>query len=188
MIILKACSGSADTAARVIAGGGIAVLPTDTVYGFSGAVPDSKRKIVDLKKRDISKDFIRLIAHPSDIFRYTASAVPESVLKLWPCALTLIVRLKDGTGTGAFRCPGDEWLRSVVEKAGRAVYSTSVNYSGSPVFTDIAAIRAEFEDKVDLIVDAGDLSGAVSTIADLTAAVPSVIREGAVKLGPAFYV
>ena len=62
MTILKTCSNSACTAARVLSNGGIAVLPTDTVYGFSGLVPVSKQKLIALKKRDVSKNFIQLIS------------------------------------------------------------------------------------------------------------------------------
>ena len=182
MTILKTCSNSACTAARVLSNGGIAVLPTDTVYGFSGLVPVSKQKLITLKKRDVSKNFIQLIAEPADIFKYTDSVIPKALFALWPCALTLIVTLKDGQGLGAFRCPGDEWLRSVIKKSGSTVYSTSVNYSGAPLFTDIAAIRTEFEKKVDLIIDGGNISGAPSTIADVSSGKPVIVREGGIKL------
>ena len=182
MILQKSDADCLSVVSQALLRGKVVIIPTDTVYGFSGLVPVSKQKLIALKKRDVSKNFIQLIAEPADIFKYTDSVIPKALFALWPCALTLIVTLKDGQGLGAFRCPGDEWLRSVIKKSGSAVYSTSVNYSGAPLFTDITAIRAEFEKKVDLIIDGGNISGAPSTIADVSSGKSVIVREGGIKL------
>lgn len=181
MVLQKSNYDAVEAAAKIILNEGIVILPTDTVYGFSGLVPVSKNKIMNLKKRESSKDFIRLIAEPSCIFRYTDSIIPQHILNLWPCPLTLIVNLRGEEGTCAFRCPDDKWLRSLIKKAGGQIYSTSVNYSGEPVFTDIKEIISEFESKVDLIIDGGDLKGEASTILDITCTEPKILRTGAVS-------
>jgi len=163
--------------------GKVVIIPTDTIYGFSGLIGKTAASIARIKGRSEDKPFIALIAEPSDIHRYTDAKIPERILKLWPAPLTLIVPLKGtGAGTQAFRCPADAWLRQVVAAAGSAIYSTSVNLAGSPPLTDITAICEEFEDSVALIVEAGELSGQPSTVIDLCSDTPHLLRQGAVNV------
>ena len=181
MRIQKKAPNSAVAAAAELKQGHIVIIPTDTIYGFSGLIGKTAEAIARIKGRAENKPFIALIAEPADIYRYTDIKIPEHILNLWPAPLTLIVPLK-GQGTQAFRCPADEWLRNVVAAAGDAVYSTSVNRSGMPPLTDISTICREFEDSVALIVDGGNLEGLPSTLVDLTSGTPRVLRQGAVVI------
>ena len=181
MRIQKKAPDSMDVVAAELRRGNIAVIPTDTIYGFSGLIGKTAEAIARIKGRSEDKPFIALIAEPADIYRYTDIKIPEHILNLWPAPLTLIVPLK-GQGTQAFRCPADEWLRNVVAAAGDAVYSTSVNRSGMPPLTDISTICREFEDSVALIVDGGNLEGLPSTLVDLTSGTPCVLRQGSVVI------
>ncbi len=109
------------------------------------------------------------------------------MLSYWPGPLTIIVNNKneslDGLKTIAFRCPGDEWLRNIIAGTGAPIYSTSVNRSGNPVLDTEAAIKAEFEKDVDLIVLDGDKKSAVpSTIVSVAGGEVKVLRQGAVKI------
>ena len=183
MVIQKNAFNSARIAASFLKQGEVVILPTDTVYGFSGIIPFTKEKICKIKRRDVSKDLIALIAEPSDIFNYTETVIPRTLFDLWPAPLTLIVHDKAGEGTLAFRCPKDEWLRSVIKKTGKPIYSTSVNYSGQSVLTDIGDIKKTFKEQTALIVDGGNGGvGISSTIVSLTGNAPAVIREGALPV------
>lgn len=181
MRIQKKAPNSAVAAAAELKQGHIVIIPTDTIYGFSGLIGKTAEAIARIKGRAENKPFIALIAEPADIYCYTDIKIPEHILNLWPAPLTLIVPLK-GQGTQAFRCPADEWLRNVVAAAGDAVYSTSVNRSGMPPLTDISTICREFEDSVALIVDGGNLEGLPSTLVDLTSGTPRVLRQGSVVI------
>lgn len=181
MRIQKQNHNSAAYAASELEQEKIVILPTDTIYGFSGLIGKTADKIAALKGRSENKPFIALIAEPSDIYRYTNIQIPEYIMKLWPAPLTLIVPLKE-KGTQAFRCPADEWLRSVIAGAGDAIYSTSVNYTGEAPLTAIDDICNEFEDKVAMVVDNGELSGLPSTIIDLCARFPRMLRQGAIRV------
>ena len=181
MRIQKKAPNSAAAVAVELKRGNIVIIPTDTIYGFSGLIGKTAEAIAHIKGREENKPFIALIAEPADIYRYTDIVIPERLLALWPAPLTLIVPLK-GQGTQAFRCPADEWLRSVVAAAGDAVYSTSVNRSGTPPLTDIEAVCREFEDSVSLVVDGGNLEGLPSTLVDLTSGAPRVLRQGSVVI------
>lgn len=159
----------------------IVIIPTDTIYGFSGRIGTTADRIAHIKGRREDKPFIALIAEPSDIYRYTDYEVPDYLLQLWPAPLTLIVPVK-GEGTQAFRCPADAWLRNVIAATGDAVYSTSVNRAGQAPLTAIDAICTEFEETVALVVDDGPLTGLPSTIIDLSSPTPRLLRQGAVTV------
>ena len=95
----------------------VIILPTDTVYGFSGIIEKTDSKIRKIKGRAETKPFIVLIAFPGDINEITDDEIPENLLNLWPGPLTIIVSDKKKPGnTVAVRCPGDEWLRKIIEE------------------------------------------------------------------------
>ncbi|MBQ9626757.1 MAG: L-threonylcarbamoyladenylate synthase [Treponema sp.] len=190
---------SAQAAASVLLEGKVAVLPTDTVYGFSalalvmGSTGPKKSgldlKIDQIKKSPESKPLIELISEPSDIYKYTDQEIPSKILEKWPGALTVLVKNNawykalTGREATAFRCPGDEWLRQVISLCGGPIYSTSVNFSGKPVLEAEADILRDFGGLVDFFVLDGDKKNALpSTLVSLLDGEPKVIRQGAVLL------
>lgn len=195
MIIKKNDFDSLEIAKNVLKKGGIVILPTDTVYGFSGLVDSSNffQKTDDIinliKKSPENKPLIQLIAKPEDIKKYTDEKIPENILKKWPGALTIIVKIKsnapkyENLSSVAFRCPGDEWLRNLIEECESPIYSTSVNRSGKPVLDEISAIQNEFSQEVDLIIDDGDKKNALpSTLISLENGKINILRQGSVKI------
>jgi len=195
MIINKSDSNSAEITAKTLLNGGIAVLPTDTVYGFSGIVDDRNTDgvIRAIKGRSETKPLIQLIAKPEDIFKYTADDIPSQLISKWPGALTIIVHTKNDSEelkafaekypTVAFRCPGDPWLREVIEKCGAPVFSTSVNRSGQPVLETEQEIIQEFNSDIDLFVQDGDKKGALpSTLVSIENGTIKVLRQGSVEV------
>ena len=188
---------TADTLKR----GGIVIIPTDTVYGFSGIVDlksaathfETDAIIRAIKGRAETKPLIQLIAKPEDIRLYTNDDIPSSLLAKWPGALTIIVHIKADaplaptaipeSRTVAFRCPGDEWLRKIIEECGAPIFSTSVNRSGQPVLDTTNSITTEFETEVDLIIDDGDKKGALpSTLVTIENGNVKVLRQGSVEV------
>lgn len=201
MILKKSDSTSIEKTAEVLQKGGIVIIPTDTVYGFSGIVDlkssgshfESDAKIRAVKGRAESKPLIQLIAKPEDLRLYTDDIIPDSLLAKWPGALTIIVHIKENSPlaetaipesrTVAFRCPGDEWLRKIIEKSGTPIFSTSVNRSGQPVLDTIDAITTEFSSEADLIIDDGDKKGALpSTLVAIENGSIKVLRQGSVTV------
>ncbi len=198
MLIKKNDSNSIQLCASLLKKGEIVIIPTDTLYGFSGIVSNqvfdsltTEEKILKIKGREKSKGLIRLIATPEDIFQYTDSFIPSKFLELWPAPLTLIVKEKNSANTLAFRCPADAWLRELISQTENPIYSTSVNYSKRAVLSKISEIRAEFEEKVALIVALDEnesgisgktLNGKASTILSLVTQSPEILRQGAVEI------
>ncbi len=187
-IVSKSAQDSLERTVQVLKKGGVVIIPTDTVYGFSGITgslsllkgPDDRIRAI--KGRAETKPMIQLIARPEDLQLYTNDTVPADLLQKWPGALTIIVNNKSG-GTTAFRCPGDQWLRQVIAACGEPIYSTSVNRSGQPVLDNEEAIIKEFAGEVDLIVKDGDKKGAKpSTIVSITDGTIKVLRQGDVTI------
>lgn len=205
MRLQKSDPHSIELCAAALVRGEVVIIPTDTVYGFSGIVPESEERIRRIKGRDETKPFIQLIAEPEDIALYSDSSLPPVIRSLMPGAVTVIVKniiknaeptlvpaedsvsgLADNAFCGtttAFRCPDDDWLRTLIRKCGKPLYSTSVNRSGAPVLTDIDTMEKEFAAEVFCIVDGGEKKEALpSTIVDLSDGTPKIVRQGAVKI------
>ena len=208
MILNKTDANSIETTADILKRGGIVIIPTDTVYGFSGIVDlkgagtnadtpaplfKTDAKIRAIKGRAETKPLIQLIAKPEDLHLYTNDEIPDSLLSKWPGALTIIVHIKDDaplaataipeSRTVAFHCPGDAWLRKIIAQCGVPIFSTSVNRSGQPVLDTTAAIISEFANETDLIIEDGDKKGALpSTLVTLENGTVKILRQGSVIL------
>lgn len=185
MIIKKNDEKSLEIVVSALKNGEVVIIPTDTVYGFSGIVDENHftdSKIRKIKGREENKPFIQLISSPSEVFNYTNDFIPQKLIDCWPGALTIIVNDKRG-GTTAFRCPGDSWLRKIIEKVGFPLYSTSVNKSGFPILECEDEIISVFESEVSVIVLDGDKKNALpSTLVKMENGIYSVIRQGTVKV------
>jgi len=183
MILKKSDKLSIKQTVDFLKSGKVIIIPTDTVYGFSGIVPLTDSKIRHIKGREETKPFIQLISAPEDILSLTDSKIPKKLLDLWPGALTLIVKNSTDTGTTAYRCPGDAWLRTILKECSSPIYSTSVNRSGKQILDSIDSIIAEFSKEVDLIIDDGNKKNALpSTIVDVTNSTIKILRQGSVKI------
>jgi len=110
--------------------------------------------------------------------------------RFWPGPLTLVLRAKPGISelvrAGALglgiRMSSDKFAQALVENLGEAITSTSANRSGKKPLINGEEIEIEFGGELDLIVDAGHREGKASTVLDLTALKPKIIRKGQIKL------
>lgn len=174
--------------ASLLRGGGIAILPTDTLYGYHALASDTTAivKISSIKGRETTKGMVVLGHEIGDftrigvIFSNETRAVLEEI---WPAPLTAILALRDpipasgGLATLAIRIPGLPWLRELVRRTGPLV-STSVNRSGESPRADVSHLDPDLTKDVELVVDAGLLEGEASTLIDLSAGEPKLVREG----------
>ena len=186
----------ADDAVRVLRNGGVAAIPTDTVYGLAAACDDEQavERIFRIKGRSYQLAIPLLIDGPDMVERYVAS-LPESFRALarafWPGPLTMIMRksahvsdrLTAGRDTVGLRVPG-HWLPRYISKSlDKAITGTSANLSGSPSLTTAKAVEERLGSAVDLIVDGGASGEPVSsTVVDLSGGAPSILREGKITL------
>lgn len=163
--------------------GGIVILPCDTIYGIIGRCSDTEEKIRLCKGRE-QKPFIRLIPDVEAVSSYTDQFPAQQILSLWPGPLTMVVAERGG-GTVALRVPDDPFLTSILNNLPEHLFSTSVNMTGERILWKIEEIVETFGEKVDLILDDGDLPGKKpSTVLDVTDKPYKILRQGACLIPP----
>src|SRR5437773_6721957 len=190
-------SGTVEAAAAAARRGELIVFPTDTVYGI-GTRPDdpvATARIFAAKRRPRDLTLPLLIA-TSDaarriaVFDERASRVAAAC---WPGALTLVLARTavsrgwelggDGATIGV-RVPDHPVARSLLERAG-PLAATSANRSGEPPGRHHDELVAMFGAAVAVYLSTDrPLTGAASTVMDLTGPEPKILRRGDVD--PAF--
>ena len=170
-----------DRTATFLRRGAPAILPCDTIYGFVG-IAAAAAAIRALKGRDGQVPFLYLIGDESWLPELGALPLPAVLQPYWPGPLTVVLPTTAPGGTVGVRVPDDQFLQAVLTSLGAPLISTSVNRSGQAPLSEISEIVATFGAKVDLIVDAGRLSGLSSTVVDATGSPLRVLRQGGLRL------
>jgi tRNA threonylcarbamoyl adenosine modification protein (Sua5/YciO/YrdC/YwlC family) len=181
---------SIDQVAGMLQGGGVAVLPTDTIYGFHCVYSDpaSLGRIRKLKGRSKSVGFI-MLASSLDMADSFVEAWPfgaRGILeKLWPAPLTVILPASKivpsplrPDGGVALRIPAMPTLIDLIEKTGEPLVSTSANRSGRQPLNRIADIKRTFPGLDAYISRRGPGRRGPSTVISLTEREPHLIRAG----------
>jgi L-threonylcarbamoyladenylate synthase len=174
--------------AEVLRGGGVMLLPTDTIYGLHGVATDDRAigRIAAMKGRDAAKPFVVIGASMQqlqDIGVDLGARARKVLQSLWPAPLTAILPLRlpvaasRGAATLAVRVPDLDWLRALVAICG-PLASTSANLSGEPPVETPEMLSHALQTSLDGIVDAGPLKGEPSVIVDFTGASTRITREG----------
>lgn len=184
-------------AAKILRDGGIAVLPTETVYGLGANAldDDAVSKIFKAKNRPAVNP---LIVHILD--KQAASMLvdidaraSELMNAFWPGPLTLILPHKNGSGistlvtagleTLAVRSPSHKVMRDVMKQTGIPIAAPSANNSGEPSATTPNHAAQSLGDNAPFILAAGACDvGLESTVLDLSGVVPVILRPGAVTV------
>jgi len=184
MVLAAADPAAIRTLAELLARGGVAIVPCDTIYGIVGVDPLAEDRIRTLKGRGEDKPFLRLVADASWVRALTGSDAPPRLARHWPGPLTLVLPVEGG-GTLAMRVPATRWLRELVAGLGKPLLSTSVNRAGSMPLWRVADIITEFGEEVDLVLSGADLPDAVpSTIVDATVRPYRILRGGSLQVPP----
>jgi L-threonylcarbamoyladenylate synthase len=180
-------------AASAVRRGELVVLPTDTVYGI-GADAFSSQAVADLleaKGRGRSMPTPVLIGSPNTLHGLVtdfSEMAWELVDAFWPGALTLVARhqpslqwdLGDTRGTVAVRMPLHPVAIELLTEVGPMAVS-SANLTGHPAPENCDAAREMLGDSVSVYLDGGPTPGNVpSSIVDVTAEVPVLLRAGAI--------
>ena len=183
-----------DQAVLKLKNGGLIVYPTDTIYGIGcDALNQSAvNKIYQLKGRDDRKP-MSFICHDIEQIKKFAQLSSDHIDLLernLPGAFTFILEasqgcpdhLKSQNNTVGIRIPDNQICLELVRKLDSPIITTSINQSGQPPLNDPQEIEAIFGDRLDLILDAGEIKGSASTIVDLTQPESKIIRKGESKL------
>lgn len=183
-------------AAGILRTGGLVAFPTETVYGLGANALDetAAKKIYAAKGRPSDNP---LIAHISCMEELPGlvKEIPEAARRLakeyWPGPLTMIFPKKDivpygttgGLDTVAVRMPSDPVANRLIRLAGVPVAAPSANTSGRPSPTRAEHVIEDMDGKIEMILDGGEVGiGVESTIVDVSGAVPTLLRPGAITM------
>jgi L-threonylcarbamoyladenylate synthase len=191
-----------DEAVEAIRAGGLAIVPTDTVYGLA-ATPHEEAAVQRLYRAKgrggqqptalVAADFEALLECVPELTG-RAEVVAGALL---PGAYTLILpnparRFPWLAGTRpdaiGVRIPAAAGPGAEVLSAVGALAATSANLPGAPDPRRLDEVPEQLRAAAAALVDGGELPGTPSTVLDLTGAEPVVVREGAVPAADALRV
>jgi tRNA threonylcarbamoyl adenosine modification protein (Sua5/YciO/YrdC/YwlC family) len=162
---------------RCVAAGGVALFPSDTVYGLA-CDPDDRfavERLYLLKRRTLEK--------PSAVMFFSLerafAALPElgertrnAMARLLPGAVSVLV--SNPAGRYALACGNDVRTLGVrvpvipaLAQVRRAVLQSSANRAGGADPRSLDEVPVFLRSAVDLVIDGGDLPGTPSTVVDL---------------------
>lgn len=179
--------------------GKVLAYPTETVYGFGGAVDaKSVQALVDLKGRAPGKPFLVLVSGSEMISRLglrLGSYASSLAARHWPGPLTLVLpggegrvpaKLRGPEGGVAVRWTPHEGLLRLITAYGQPITSTSANRPRVLPATAASEIVEQWREEITSsrlrVLDGGRLKHSQpSTVVDCTGPAPRVIRPGAIS-------
>lgn len=189
------------------AAGGVAVIPTDTVYGLACDADSAiaMKKIYELKRRPpVKPSAVMLLALDAalDLLAELGPHTRNALRALLPGQVTLLLPNSQGrfplacdpAGLAAgnprvaplgLRVPRLEGSLAALAAVRAPVLQSSANLSGGPPPQRLADVPVELREGADLVLDGGELSGVASTVIDLTEYEQSgdwrIVRDGPVQ-------
>jgi len=192
-----------DESVTLLRQGGVVVLPTETVYGIAALASDESaiQRLIDIKGRRVGHALPLAIAGFEMLNDYVpAPGVLGMRLarRCWPGPLTLVF---DGTatdshlsrypipvrraimpgGTVGFRVPNHPVTIEILHALGEPLALSSANRSGDSPALTAEEVLISMDDKVDLILDAGESDlKKPSTVIRVEVDTLEILREGAI--------
>lgn len=185
-------AGAHARAAAALAGGGLAIVPTDTVYVLVADAfqPAATRRQLDVKGRGRSSPLTVLVRSPRQVSGL-AVGVTEPAERLmaayWPGPLTLVLDavegltwdLGDARGSVATRMPADDCATDLIAEVG-PLAATGVAPVDGRAADSLDELVERFGDEVSVVIDDGPRGQMASTVVDVTKGRVRTLRVGAV--------
>ncbi len=171
--------------------GGLAVVPTDTIYGIVGDATNIKTVIRIYKlRRPSGRPFILLLPDPIWLVKLGLvfdKRIVELLMRVR--GLTVVLERKSkiplyltrGYDSLAVRIPHSPFLRGVLIKLGKPVVAPSANPEGKRPACTVEEAYKYFGDSIDMYIDGGKLKGFPSTIIKVEGDKVVLLREGAIN-------
>jgi len=164
-----------------LSGGGVAVFPTDTVYGIC-CDPDDERaaqRLYGMKgrsRRRASAVMYFSLAPALEALDDLPASERAALEALLPGPVTLLLANRAGRfGAACREDPATLGLRvprlpeplGALASVTRPVMQTSANMSGEPDARALEEVPAQLREGADVVLDGGELPGVPSTVVDL---------------------
>ncbi len=186
---------------EVLMDGGVAVIPTDTIYGIVARALDKRavEHVYSVRGRDEKKPCIILISDFDDLNKlginvnvlcdgikalpFLRNNWPGQVSAILPCNLKKFEYLHRGTNTLAVRMIGsrNQHLLNLIKKVG-PIIAPSANPQGLPPARNRKEARLYFGDSVNAYICYGIKEGSPSTLVDLSKGKIDILRQGKTKI------
>jgi L-threonylcarbamoyladenylate synthase len=189
--LLTADADGIQTAAAILQGGGLVGFPTETVYGLGAHALDAGavEAIFTAKGRPATDP---VIVHLAEAGQLEHVAAPTRLaLRLaeafWPGPLTLVLRKQPavppvvtaGLESVGVRVPSHAVAHDLLRISGLPLAAPSANLFARPSPTTAGHVLDDLDGRIDAVLDGGPTSvGVESTIVDLTAGPPRLLRPG----------
>ena len=173
--------------------GGLAILPTDTVYGIACAAAheDACARLYALKQRPAAQATAIMLGSVEGLLERALPELPggqaELVRRVMPGPVTLILanpaaRFRHLCGATPDRIGArvpqlDPDVAALADAVG-GLLITSANERGQPAPAALAQVPASLRMACELVVDGGALPGLASSVIDVTGPEPVLLREG----------
>lgn len=195
MKILKATPDNVLAASRTVKNGGLVIYPTDTVYGL-GCDPlntEAVKRVLKAKGEKRKKPLPILASSKEQVERiaFMSEKAQKIAEKFWSGSLTLVLPKRralpdivtlnlDSVGV---RVPRHETAIQLISLSGGLLVGTSANRTGGKPPRTAQEAADQIGEEVDIIIDGGPAAlGVSSTVVDLTADTPKILREGPISL------
>jgi L-threonylcarbamoyladenylate synthase len=154
--------------------------------------PDAVARIYAAKKRPLDNPVIVHVSSRQDITELVEKVSAEAmklIKAFWPGPLTLVLKASarvpeattGGLDTVAVRMPDHRVALALIRESGVPIAAPSANLSGRPSPTTADHVRQDLEGRIEMILDCGPTRiGVESTVLDLTAVPPQILRPGGV--------
>ena len=180
-----------DRIAELLHKDGVIAYPTDTLFGL-GCLASRKKavdRILQVTGRDPKKPMSILCSDMEMLCRYTRhldtptfrilkQLLPGPYTVLLPASREVPRYLQNKQVVG-LRIPESAFCRALVARLGEPIITTSATLPDQPVLNTAWELEEELGHALDLVVDCGQPLGVPSTIVDLSADEPALLREGA---------
>ena len=178
-------------AAECLRRGGLVAFPTETVYGLGVHAMDraAVHRLFEAKGRPANDPLIIHVSAFDQVAPLVATLPDEAeslAARFWPGPLTLVMPRGSSVPlevTAGVRVPAHPVARALLLAASLPVAAPSANLFSRPSPTLAAHVLDDLDGRIDMVVDAGPTPvGVESTVLDLTADPPVVLRPGAISV------
>jgi len=178
-------------AADVLRKGGVAIIPTDTVYGLACGISHAKaiKRIYELKNMDSKKPLAILVDDMTTVGQYAKGVTTpyyRLLKRVLPGPYTFIfeasaevpkIMLRKRRTIG-IRMPDHPIALALLAELDEPLLTTSVRTPDDHWVIEPVEVESTLDHRVDVVVDGGPLVATPSTVVDLSGDSPELVREG----------
>lgn len=173
------------------------IFPTETVYGIGADATNDEavKGIFEAKGRPNDKPLIVLIDDKirlDDIVEEPNELEKRLMSAFWPGALTIIFDLKSDSNISKYvscdsktigiRLTSSKMICDLIRESGVPIVAPSANISGEKTGVNIEEIKNTFRDKIDYIIDGGNIENdTTSTLVRVVDGEINILREGKIS-------